>query len=387
MHIHTVKPGDTIFKIAREHSTSPIKIIENNEITNPDSLTVGQEILILNPTRTYTVRGQDTLIRIADRFGVKYSSLLSGNPYLAGGNKLYPGQLLAIKYDAPKYGIAAANGYCYMGTSRDRITFTMPYLTYLTLAVGKRDENGIKLLFDDTDILDLAKKNGKIPLMRVYDESCDFSEAYADSLLLMAKSHGYGGITLAAYSAIRKAPEAYAKFLLELKKRMMEFDLLLFAEIDGNSGNMLPDVCDGYIIMYEKCCLDDIPTFDEGERRIMEKFSMESEPSKAYIDIPTYGYMGEDEITKAEAERVARTSGSEISHDKERGICHFSYNRYIGGKKERVRVAYESLENIKAKLALAGELGFMGISFDIMNIPTEYLMLFETMFSHPSFPM
>jgi spore germination protein len=384
MHIHTVRPGDTVFKIAREYSTSPIKIIENNELTNPDSLTVGQKLLILNPTRTYTVRGQDTLMRIADRFGVKYNSLLSGNPYLAGGNKLYPGQLLAIKYDAPKYGIASANGYYYKGTSRDRLSFVMPYLTYLTVAAGKRDGENVKLLFDDTDIVDEAKKNGKIPLMRVYDENTDFSEAYADSLLLMAKSHGYGGLTLAAYKAMRESAEPLAEFLINLKKRMMECDMLLFTEMDGNSNVTFPDVCDGYIIMYEKCCLEDIPTFDQGERKLMERFSTESEPSKAYLDIATYGYMGNEEITKSEADRLARTSGAEISNDSERGICYFTYNKYIGGKKETVKVAYESLENIKAKLDLAGELGFMGISFDIMNIPTEYLMLYETMFSHPS---
>lgn len=384
MHIHTVRPGDTVFKIAREYSTSPIKIIENNELLNPDSLTVGQKLLILNPTRTYTARGHDTLMRIADRFGVKYNSLLSANPYLAGGNKLYPGQLLAVKYDAPKYGIASANGYYYNGTSRDRLSFVMPYLTYLTLAVGKRDGDNVKLLFDDTDIIDEAKKNGKIPLMRVYDGNCDFSEAYADSLLLMAKSHGYGGLTLAAYKAMRENADELAVFLMNLKKRMMECDMLLFTEIDGNSKVTFPDVCDGYIIMYEKCCLENIPTFDEGERALMERFSAESEPSKAYIDIATYGYMGNEEITKSEADRLARSAGTDISYNAECGICQFMYNKYVGGKKETVRVAYESLENIKAKLDLAGELGFMGISFDIMNIPTEYLMLYETMFSHPN---
>ncbi len=384
MHIHTVRPGDTVFKIAREYSTSPIKIIENNELTNPDSLTVGQKLLILNPTRTYTVRGQDTLMRIADRFGVKYNSLLSGNPYLAGGNKLYPGQLLAVKYDAPKYGIASANGYYYKGTSRDRLSYVMPYLTYLTVAAGKRDGDNVKLLFDDTDIVDDAKKNGKIPLMRVYDDNTDFSEGYADSLLLMAKSHGYGGVTLASYRAMRESPDVFAEFMLNLKKRMLECDMILFMEMDGNSYASFPDVCDGYIVMYEKCCLENIPTFEEGERTLMERFSAESEPSKACIDIATYGYMGNDEITKSEADRLAQSAGANILYDSERGICHFTYNKYIGGKKETVRVAYESLENIKAKLDLAGELGFMGISFDIMNVPTEYLMLYETMFSHPN---
>ena len=46
MTIHTVKPGDTVFKIARMHGTSPMKIVEDNGLTNPDRLTVGEELLI-----------------------------------------------------------------------------------------------------------------------------------------------------------------------------------------------------------------------------------------------------------------------------------------------------------------------------------------------------
>ena len=99
MIIHTVQPGDTIFKIARQYSTSPMKIIENNELLNPDKLAVGQKLLILMPTRTYTVRGSDTLYRIAERFGVKYTSLLSANPYLSGTDRIYPGQILTITYN------------------------------------------------------------------------------------------------------------------------------------------------------------------------------------------------------------------------------------------------------------------------------------------------
>ena len=41
MIIHTVKSGDTIFNIARKYGVPPQKIIENNELYNPDILTVG----------------------------------------------------------------------------------------------------------------------------------------------------------------------------------------------------------------------------------------------------------------------------------------------------------------------------------------------------------
>ena len=384
MHIHTVKNGDTVFKIAREYSTSPMKIIENNELSNPDRLTPGQKLLILTPTRTYTVRGSDTLRRIADRFGVKYNSLLAKNPFLAGTDKIYPGQLISVKYDAPRYGMACANGYYYKGTPLDRLTLVMPYLTYITVAAGKRDgNNGVKLLFDDTEIIEAANQNGKTPLLRVYDDSKDFSDSYIDNLILMAKTHGYGGITLAAYTAMKETSAEYANFLMKLKKELMGHDLLLFAEMDANREPTLPDICDGYVLMYEKCHYEDIPAFSDGERKMAENFASASEPSKAYIDIPAYGYMGDEEITVSDAEKLAYSSGQEIKYDDEKKISYFHYNKYRNGKKESVRVAYDALENIKAKLSLVGEFGFMGICFDIMYIPTSYLMLFETMFNRP----
>ena len=46
MIIHTVKTGDTVFNIARKYGVAPHKIIENNELLNPDRLTVGEKLLI-----------------------------------------------------------------------------------------------------------------------------------------------------------------------------------------------------------------------------------------------------------------------------------------------------------------------------------------------------
>ncbi len=383
MKIHTVKAGDTVFKIAREHSTSPMKIIENNELENPDRLVVGQKLLILTPTRTYNVRGSDTLERISDRFEVKRKSLLAKNPYLSGTDKIYPGQLLSIKYDSPSYGLACANGYCYRGVTRDRLSLTAPYLTYLTVGAGVRDGNEIRLTFDDTEPLSFAKENGITPLFRVYDDSLDFSDKYIDNLLLMAKAHGYGGVTSASYAAAKKEPRGYEDFLRRLKNGLSEYDMSLFLEVDGNSEMDVPDLADGCVIMYEKTPLEDIPSFDMGERRMMTDFAEKNSSWGAYMDIATLGYMGDEEIRKSDFERLAHSSGKEILYDEERGICHFEYNKYRNGKKESVRVVFEALENIKAKLALVGELGFMGISFDVMNVPVEYLMMFETMFSRP----
>lgn len=384
MHIHTVKQGDTIFKIARQYSTSPMKIIENNELNSPDKLSVGQKLLILNPTRTYTVRGRDELSAIADRFGIKYDAMLRNNPYLCGSDKIYPGQILAIKYDTPKYGIAAANGYYYKGTPKERLELALPYLTYITVADGKRVGNGISFSFDSGEVVKRARENKKIPLMRVFDDSLDFGDEYAENLLRAAAERGYLGIMLAPHRAAREKNKTLADFLMKLKRRAMEDDILIFCELDGNADAMIPDVCDGYSVNYEKCSLEDIPTFADGEERTMYAYAEKGEAAKTYFEIPSFAYMDNEELTKEEAISLAQSAGKEILYDDDKKICHFSYNKYTAGKRDEVSVRYESAENIKAKLDLIGELGFMGITFDIMRVPVEYLMMFSATFSLPN---
>jgi hypothetical protein len=41
----------------------------------------------------------------------------------------------------------------------------------------------------------------------------------------------------------------------------------------------------------------------------------------------------------------------------------------------------ESLENLKAKLGLVSELGFLGVSFDISRTPINELLLLRSLFN------
>ncbi len=389
MTIHTVKPGDTVFKIARMHGTSPMKIVEDNGLKNPDRLTVGEELLIIKPTRTYTVRGSDTLDKIAERFSVSTDSLLRKNPYLSGTDKIYPGEILSIKHDAPPFSIACANGYFYKGCSEDRLSLALPYLTYLTVANAKRQNGNIELIFDDSKLVKTARAKRVFPLMRIYDEGEDFSERYTDDIISTAKEHGYSGVTLAPYRAMQNAKSALEEFLMKLKKRTLAEDMLLFLEIDANNSSQIKDICDGYILMYDKGHLEQIPSFDAGERSAVLDFVNNNEPSRTYLELPSMAFMknselGYEPILRSEAIETADSSGKEILHDGESGYNYYDFNRYRAGKKSPTRVTFESLENAKAKLELIDELGLMGVTFDIMRVPVQYLMMFETMFTKPT---
>ena len=74
---------------------------------------------------------------------------------------------------------------------------------------------------------------------------------------------------------------------------------------------------------------------------------------------------------------------SRIEYAPERMICSFDYASFGRGERGRTTVRYEAMENIKAKLELIRELGFMGITFDIRSIPIEYLLMFDELYNIP----
>ena len=130
MHIHKVEEGETLYKIASTYGAPITKLIENNELSYPDRLVTGEELIVLLPTRTHRVRGTESLGEIARRYEIKRAELYRNNPSLIARRGVYPGQLLTIRYPAPKGGMGASLGYVPRGTERERLLLTLPYLTY-----------------------------------------------------------------------------------------------------------------------------------------------------------------------------------------------------------------------------------------------------------------
>lgn len=111
--IYTVKQGDTLFSIARQFNTTVQVLTQANNLSNPNLIYVGQNLLIPDgvptpvpttppggtppaPTGTiYTVRAGDTLGVIAARFGVSVQAIAAANN-LVNINVIYVGQVLTI---------------------------------------------------------------------------------------------------------------------------------------------------------------------------------------------------------------------------------------------------------------------------------------------------
>ena len=81
MHIHIKQNGERIKDISEQYGVCEENIRMVNGVTEGEPAD-GEELLILIPTRSYTVQYGDTPDRIALRFGIRKSDIYSLNPWI-----------------------------------------------------------------------------------------------------------------------------------------------------------------------------------------------------------------------------------------------------------------------------------------------------------------
>ncbi len=113
---YTVQPGDTLGSIADRYGIKPVRIVEVNNLLNPDNLFVGTELIIPDYTPTATevnggtgdsaetdpgnfvthiVQPGEGLLEIAAKYGIDEGTLAAANG-IANRNLLRVGQQLVI---------------------------------------------------------------------------------------------------------------------------------------------------------------------------------------------------------------------------------------------------------------------------------------------------
>lgn len=211
MIIHIVKPGETILSIADSYGISVKNLKIYNNLTEEDSLVVGEALIILIPEITYTVKEGDTLVQIADAFGTKPIELLRYNPELSEKQALYSGDEIVISFRGEKGHTIATNGFAYPFIDTKTLLKTLPYLTYLTVYSYTVSATGDLSELDDDDIIKLAKAYGTEPMMMIIPASHNNDEAMAvvdaiisdiaiedrfiSQILQTLKTKGYSGVS------------------------------------------------------------------------------------------------------------------------------------------------------------------------------------------------
>lgn len=386
MQIHTVTKSDTLYTIARKYSIPATKILADNDLAG-DRLTIGDELIILKPTKTVTVKGGDTLDTISKRFGVRKISIIRDNPCLFGREKLRPGQILTVKQDEIKIGSGAVLAYAEKGCRRDKIAKALPYTTYLTVSAGIIKGNSVIPSFSASEIKNSAEQSGKIVILGINDESdgefLSSKESYERVIydaISYAKAQGFMGLSFSAESGAKKYPNAYLDFLLELRKHLIGCNMILFTEIFETTPTDASEICDGGVLNIPLCELS-----EAGE--IMKNFSKNAESSKVFVKIVTASKTADGHISADEIKELCYRSGKTLTTDEKTQISYFDYIKYRIGKGEEIRLSFPSLGYIKAKLEALCELGFMGIACDIDTTPLSNLTMFNSMFARADYSL
>jgi peptidoglycan endopeptidase LytF len=99
--IHTIVAGDTLFALARRYNTTVQAILDANPGLDPRSLQVGRRICIPSAVpctggSIYVVRAGDTLSAIARRNNITLRRLLDANPQITDPDRISVGQQICI---------------------------------------------------------------------------------------------------------------------------------------------------------------------------------------------------------------------------------------------------------------------------------------------------
>lgn len=98
-----VRPGDTLFLIARRHGVSlAALLLANPQITEAGRIFPGQRVCVPSAPpgcpggRLVVVRPGDTLFSIGQRAGVPVEAMIAANPQLPDPGALFPGQIVCV---------------------------------------------------------------------------------------------------------------------------------------------------------------------------------------------------------------------------------------------------------------------------------------------------
>lgn len=163
MEIYVVQPNDTIYSIARAYNVPVDILIRNNQLDDPENLVPGQTIVIVYPLETYTVKEGDTVSKVASEHNITQMQLLRNNPFIIN-NRLFPGEDLTIRYNT--FGSISTIGYVYPYIDKTILKKTLPDLTYISIYNYRIINEGEIINYgDDSEVIQLAKEYGTIPLM------------------------------------------------------------------------------------------------------------------------------------------------------------------------------------------------------------------------------
>ena len=402
--IYTVSRGDTLYKIAQSYNTTIEKLIQDNGLTRPNDLVVGQNLIIpSNNPSTYTVVGGDTLFKISNRLGVSINDILKINPQITNPDQIQIGQIINIPNTKQTIEV---NGYAIANISESTLSKTLPYLTYLSIfSYQAKSDGSLYILYEDS-LITQSRQNSVAPIMVVTNigDSGGFDSDIANTILTNTQTQNifinniisvlnaknYYGVDIDFEYLYPTDKENYINFLRNLKAQLVANNKTLSVAVapkyrDNQSGILyeahdyraIGEIADRVIIMtYEWGYVygEPMAISPYSEVNAVLSYAVTRIPSnKILMGMPNYAYdwilpfspgTSATTLTNTQALELAIDNGAVIKFDTKAQAPYFNYTDASG--KLHV-VWFEDAKSIQARLSLVSKYNLAGVSYWTIN--------------------
>ena len=408
MEIYVVEAGDTLGRIGASFGVEPALLARENGLDLEQTLVVGQALVIAKPQLVYRVRPGDTLYGLARQFGTTVRQIWRNNPWLESRYILYPDQPLILRYrDAggPEFFI---NGYAYPGVDQNILgqslacANTVGVFAYGFDAQGNLLRPSLGTLPDRVRqagtglmlVLASVDETGAFDSQRTTDvlQSPEKRQRLVDQVVEEVLRQSMAGVDLDFEYVRAEDGPAYVQFAQDLHQALAEQGLRLTVALapktsadqpgllyEGHDYRALGAAADGVTLMtYEwgytygpPMAVAPLPEVE----RVARYGITEIPPAKILLGMANYGYdwtlpyqpnRAARSIGNQQAVDLARQYGVEIQFDPDSQTPYFFYRTPAG---EEHVVWFEDARSVSGKMALAAGLGLGGLSYWTLTRP------------------
>mgnify|MGYP000924405415 FL=1 len=372
MKIYVVRPGDSLYAIARRNGVSVDTLVYNNQIAFPEHLAVGQTLVIPDGT--------------------------------SGG----------------AMGEMEVNAYAYPSIQDDVLAEYLPYLTYLTPFTWMADAAGGLTPPGDEALITAAYRQNVAPMMSVANlrPAGGFSSDIAHALLTDAtaqdtlinnivasvREHDYYGVIMDLEYVYSFDRESYNQFTKRLVGVLHPLGCLLGValapKIRADQEGLLYEAHD-YAAQGATADFVVLMTYEWGYlygppqavspvnqvRRVIEYAVTEMPRGKILMGFSNYGYDWTLPWRQGNAARVVTNAGAVTLAVMKRVAINFDetaqapFFNYTDTEGLRHVVWFEDARSVRARLALVSEFNLRGISWwTIDNLFRQGILTQESMF-------
>lgn len=406
MVIYTVRPGDNIYKLSRLYGIPEQKIIEDNQIQDPQQLVVGQALVLMTDSVKHTVGTGQSLYSIAAMYGTSVNRLLDANPQITDPSLILPGQVLTIPVASQKLGSILVNGYVFPGVNRSTLERTLPNLSFVSIFSYMAGADGSLSPIEDEPVITASRAQKTAPFMVVTNLQTEggFSSEIANAILSNSqvqdvllsnitktlKQKNYYGLNIDFEYIYSSDRENYNNFLRKTVALLRPMGYVISTSIapktsatqsgllyEAHDYPVHGEVVDYVIPMTYEWGYTYGPARPVAPLNLVEQviqYAVSVMPAnKILMGIPNYGYdwtlpfvrgSSARPLTNPGAVNLASKVGARILYDEEAQSPHFDYYSSDGKKHT---VWFEDARSIRAKLALANRYGLAGVSYWTTN--------------------